>query len=53
MRRVSLGIAMRWNGKRKRDKERFVATFAGIHADIPASDPAWRHDEERGEKEDE
>ena len=28
----------------KRIKEKFVAAFAVIHADIPASDAAWRFD---------
>ena len=36
-----------------RVKDKFVAAFAEIHADIPVSDPAWRFDEERGEEEDE
>ena len=36
-----------------RVKDEFVAAFAEIHADIPASDPAWRFDEDRDEEEDE
>ena len=34
--------------KMKRVNEKFVAAFAEIYADIPASDPALRFDEERG-----
>ena len=47
MRRMSL-IRVQEGEKMKRVNEKFVAAFAEIHADIPASDPALRFDEERG-----